>query len=74
MCRAFPGDPTEVATYFIQRARVLLESGQPLAALQDYLGACQVGVARVAHGSAHTCSVKSGLGSPASHISDRRFV
>lgn len=68
MCHVFPSDSTEVARHYCHRARILQGSGQPLAALQDYLQAAEVGFARVAHCAAHTCSVESVSGLLAVHL------
>ncbi|KAL3152079.1 hypothetical protein ABBQ32_001188 [Trebouxia sp. C0010 RCD-2024] len=44
MCQVFPSDSAEVARHYCHRARILLKSGQPLAALQDYLQAAEVDI------------------------------
>ena len=62
MCHVFPSDSAEVARHYCHRARILQGSGQPLAALQDYLQAAEVGFARVTHCAAHACSVEPVLG------------
>ena len=63
MTCVFPSDSMEVAHHYCHRATILRESGQPLAALQDYLRAAQVSFRHIAtlRLSQFFCQVCDGL-------------